>query len=86
MGKRQIGKASKYQAEAEKLLDELQASAVILIVKDGLRGNGMAFSVVPGRAPELIEPRQHAAYLRAIADTMDGGIGPAGVGYTTKGD
>jgi hypothetical protein len=77
----QVGVPSKYQAESERLLKQLNAAAVVLIVVDGMRGNGLSHSVVPSRAGG---PTDLVLLLRSMADSIEGAIGPDGVHLVTK--
>lgn len=87
MAEHQVGKAAKYQVETERLVEELDASFVILIVRDGSHGNGMALAVKRDRAPQMAGPHQPeilAVYLRGLADMIDAGVRPEGVHVITK--
>lgn len=80
MGKHQLtGKPSRYDAICTQLCRDLKAKAVILIVAEGREGNGFA---VAGREDyaTIGAPSVLSAYLRHIADAVDEGEGPAGVG------
>lgn len=87
MGKKttQVGPAAKYQGICEQLGHDLKATACVLIVIDGRMGNGMCVSVDPKkpRARELAMGGGLAQMLRSMADAIEGGEGPVGVGFTT---
>ena len=86
MGKKttQVGEASRYQGICEQLGHDLKATACVLIVVDGRMGNGFCCSVNPSRpgAFELSQGGGLAAMLRNMADRIEGGEEPAGVGLT----
>lgn len=89
MGDTQHGKPGRYQADTEKLMADLDAAFVILIVRDGVYGNGMSVAVRADRAPEMVGPQHSlvvARHLRGLADLIDGGAMPGGVHLKTKGD
>jgi hypothetical protein len=80
MGKHQLtGTPSRYDAICTQLCRDLKAKGVVLIVHEGREGNGMAVAARPAFAqfgmPEVLAP-----YLRMLADTIDGGVGPQGIG------
>lgn len=83
MGKHQLtGTPSRYDAICTQLCRDLKAKGVILIVLEGREGNGMA---VAARSdfPQFGMPEVLAPYLRALAETMDSGVGPGGIGVDT---
>ena len=84
MGKHQLtGKPSRYNDVCTQLCRDLKAKGVILIVHEGREGNGMAVAARPEFArfgmPEVLAP-----YLRMLAETMEGGVGPQGIGVDTS--
>jgi len=81
----QVGNAGKYDETTERLSVELDATAIVLIVIDGKRGNGMSVSVNPARpgALEMFAGAGLARVLRAAADKLDGGERPNGIRVTT---
>lgn len=81
MGKEQVvGHEGNYDVEAQRLLEEQQAKAVVVVVIDGKKGFGMSVSTFPQHAIQM-----HFALpqiLRSVADSIDGGAGPDGVRVT----
>lgn len=81
MGKTKMlaGTPSRYDTICTQLCRDLQAKGVILIVAEGRDGNGMA---VAGRGDfaTIGLPHVLAAYLRSLADTIEAGNGPQGIG------
>lgn len=78
----QAGSPGAYDQEAERLLVEMRAKAVVVIVLEGKRGFGMSVSCSPNAAAQM-----HVALpalLRAVADGIDGGAGPDGVRVTVS--
>lgn len=86
-GKRttQVGKASRYQAICEQLGHDLKSTACVLIVVGGRDGQGFCCSIDPAKpgARELAHGGGLASMLRSMADAIEGGEQPAGVGFTT---
>jgi hypothetical protein len=86
MGKKttQVGQASRYQGICEQLGHDLKATAVVLIVVDGRMGSGFCCSIAPEKpgAVELSHGGGLAATLRVMADRLESGEGPSGVGFT----
>ncbi len=83
MGKHQLtGTPSRYDAICTQLCRDLKAKAVILIVAEGREGNGMS---VAGREEyaTIGLPHTLAAYLRHLADKLDDGHQPEGIGVDT---
>jgi hypothetical protein len=87
MGKKttQVGEASRYQDICGQLGHDLKATACVLIVVDGRLGNGLCVAIDPSRpnARDLAHGGGLAAMLRNMADVIEGGEQPAGVGFMT---
>lgn len=82
MGKHQLsGTPSRYDTICTQLCRDLKAKAVILIVAEGREGNGLA---VAGREDYAMigHPKALSAYLRGLADNIEGGE-PGGIGIHT---
>jgi hypothetical protein len=87
MGKKttQVGEASRYQGICEQLGHDLKATACVLIVVEGRHGHGFcaSFDLSKPRARDLAHGRALVQMLRNMADALEGGEQPAGVGLTT---
>lgn len=75
----QAGHPSKYQDTCAAITEELEADCVMLVVVNGIRGEGFSVSVRSGKVPDLHQGAGVARYLRALADRVDANPGGKGV-------
>lgn len=85
MEKKTIGLESKYHDEAVTAVKWTGGKAVVLLVVEGYKGTGMAVSCAPGPHQTLGEPRELAAFLRRMADSVEQ-TGYAGVTRSSQKD
>lgn len=76
----QLGPEGRYQVICETLGRDLKADAVVLIVIKGRHGTGMSVSTGKGNH-ELGYGSKLVAILRAVADDIEAGGQPDGIGY-----
>lgn len=85
------GKEGKYDEVAERLMRDLKADALVLIVRNGrLGGNGFSCAVDPNKPGglELATGYAMPELLRRLADAIEAGIaeghGPDGLSVTPE--
>ena len=61
----------RYDAEAKKLLKELQASGLILVVLDGIHGHGVQVATDESRSNLNVVALAMAKMLRKVADNLE---------------
>lgn len=67
----QAGHPAKYQDTCAGLTEELEADCVMLIVVNGIRGEGFCVSARQGHSPDLHNDAGVARYLRMLADRVE---------------
>lgn len=87
------GTEGKYDEVAERLMRDLKADAIVLIVRNGrLGGNGMSCAVDPNKPGglELATGWAMPELLRRVADGIEAGIaeghGPSGITVPPEGN
>lgn len=78
MGKTIAGQAGRYDAQADRVLKEEQAQAVIVIVAAGRKGFGFSVSFRGLEALASYMPTMPDV-LRGVADRIEAGAAPDGV-------
>lgn len=92
MGNRKVisGREGRYDDIAERLMRDLKADSVVLIVRNGRLGNGFSCCIDPSKPGgiELGMGYSMPEHLRAVADSIEAGIaeshGPDGIVVSPK--
>ena len=71
MSEIQAGAPAHYQDAAAAITEELEADCVMLVVVNGVRGEGFSVSVRSGKVPDLHNDAGVARYLRMLADRVE---------------
>lgn len=78
-----LGHEGRYDADAQRILREQEAKAVLVVVIEGKKGFGMSMACLP-EARDLGFGAKFAALLRRVAESIDGGATPDGLRLTKR--
>ncbi len=67
----QAGVPAKYQDVSATLAEELEAECIMLVVVNGVRGEGFSVSARQGYVPDLHTDAGVARYLRMLAERVE---------------